>query len=65
VNEATKRLADAQMEIFRVQVRDELRNHIQTRMTNITRMAEIGLENPLADLDAWWASLSAVDQEKF
>jgi hypothetical protein len=65
LNEQSQRLADAQMEIFRVQVRDELRNHIQTRMTNITRMAEIGLENPLADLDAWWASLSAVDQENF
>jgi hypothetical protein len=65
LNEASQRLADAQMEIFRVQVRDELRNHIQTRMTNITRMAEIGLENPLADLDAWWASLSAVDQDNF
>jgi hypothetical protein len=65
LNEASQRLADAQMEIFRVQVRDELRNHIQLRMTNITRMAEIGLENPLADLDAWWTSLSAVEQENF
>jgi len=65
LNDEAQRLANAQMEVFRAQVRDEMQRYIQFRMTNITSMAPIGMENPVADLDAWWASLSEVEQQNF
>jgi hypothetical protein len=65
LNDEAQRLVNAQMEIFRAQVRDEMQRHIEYRMTNVTNMAPIGMENPVADLDAWWASLSEAEQQNF
>jgi hypothetical protein len=64
LNSEAQRLVDAQMDVFRAQVRNEMDFYIQYKMSTAIRSA-IGTENPLAGLDAWWASLSEADQQAF
>jgi hypothetical protein len=40
-------------------------NYIEFFMTNITNMMPIGSQNPVADLDAWYASLDEAGQKTY
>jgi hypothetical protein len=62
INEEALRLSSRQLELFRQTLRIERENYIAGQMSNIPG---IGNTDPLADLDAWWASLDKTDQEKF
>ena len=62
INEEALRLSSRQLELFRQTLRIERENYIAGQMSNIPG---IGNTDPLADLDAWWASLDKTEQEKF
>ena len=62
INEEALRLSSRQLELFRQTLRIERENYIAGQMSNIPGIGNI---DPLADLDAWWASLNSNDQEKF
>lgn len=56
------RLVAGQMEIFRQALRADRDQYIEFSMTNIPG---IGSADPLADLEAWWTSLSPEDQRRY
>lgn len=56
------RLVAGQMEIFRAALRADRDQYIEFSMTNIPG---IGSADPLADLEAWWTSLSPEDQRRY
>jgi hypothetical protein len=62
LNNEAQRLAEQQLELFRMALRGDRDQYIELRMTNIPG---IGYQDPLADLEAWWASLDEVGQRNF
>jgi hypothetical protein len=62
LNTEAERLANQQLELFRIALRIDRDQYIELRMTNIPG---IGYTDPLADLEAWWASLNEAEQKAF
>lgn len=62
LNSEAQRLAEQQLELFRMALRGDRDEYINLRMTNIPN---IGYDDPLADLEAWWASLDEAGQLAF
>jgi len=62
LNNEAQRLAEQQLELFRMALRGDRDQYIELRMTNIPN---IGYADPLADLEAWWASLNEAGQNQF
>jgi hypothetical protein len=62
LNQEADRLANAQLDLFRAALRGDRDQYIGSMMSNIPN---IGYADPLADLEAWYASLDAVQQRQF
>jgi hypothetical protein len=62
INEEALRLSSRQLELFRQTLLIERENYIAGQMSNIPGIGNI---DPLADLDAWWASLDGNGQKEF
>lgn len=62
MNAEAQRLANEQLELFRMALRGDRDQYIEFSMTNIPG---IGTDNPLADLEAWWSSLSPLEQQQY
>jgi len=62
LNSEADRLANQQLELFRTALRGDRDQYIELSMSSIP---DIGFENPLADLEAWWASLDEEGQRSF
>jgi hypothetical protein len=62
MNSEADRLANQQLELFRTALRGDRDQYIELSMSSIP---DIGFENPLADLEAWWASLDEEGQRSF
>ena len=62
INQEAQRLAEGQLELFRMALRNDRDQYIEFSMTNIPN---IGYQDPLADLEAWWASLDEAGQKNF
>ena len=60
LNTEAQRLSNEQFDLFRMALRGDLEQYIDISMSNIPN---IGAENPLADLDAWWSSLTPAEQK--
>lgn len=58
LNQEATRLANEQLELFRLALRGDRDQYIDLQMSNIP----VGYDNPLADLEAWWNSLDAAEQ---
>lgn len=61
MNAEAQRLANEQLDLFRMALRGDRDQYIEFSMTSIPG---IGYENPLADLEAWWTSLTAAEQQQ-
>lgn len=62
LNAEADRLANQQLELFRTALRGDRDQYIEFSMSNISG---IGYADPLADLEAWWASLDEAGQRSF
>ena len=62
LNSEADRLANQQLELFRTALRGDRDQYIEFSMSNIPG---IGYGDPLADLEAWWASLDEAGQRSF
>jgi hypothetical protein len=62
LNQEADRLANAQLDLFRTALRGDRDQYIDFTMTNIPG---VGYTDPLADLEAWYASLDAAQQNQF
>ena len=62
MNAEAQRLANEQLDLFRMALRGDRDQYIEFSMTNIPG---IGADNPLADLEAWWSSLSPLEQQQY
>lgn len=62
LNAEADRLANEQLELFREALRGDRDQYIEFSMSNIPG---IGFADPLADLEAWWASLDEEGQRTF
>lgn len=62
MNQKAKELTEEQLEVFRMALRGDRDQYIEFSMTNIPG---IGADNPLADLEAWWSSLSPLEQQQY
>ena len=62
LNQEADRLANAQLDLFRAALRGDRDQYIGSMMSNIPN---IGYADPLADLEAWYASLDAAQQRQF
>jgi hypothetical protein len=62
LNQEADRLINVQLEVFRTALRGDRDQYIDLRMSNIPN---IGTQDPLADLDAWYFSLDATQQRQF
>lgn len=62
LNNEADRLANVQLELFRAALRGDRDQYIEFSMSNIPG---IGYADPLADLEAWWASLDEAGQRSF
>lgn len=62
LNQEADRLANAQLDLFRTALRGDRDQYIDFSMSNIPN---IGFQDPLADLEAWYASLDAAQQRQF
>jgi hypothetical protein len=62
LNAEADRLANQQLELFRTALRGDRDQYIEFSMSNIPG---IGYADPLADLEAWWASLDEAGQRSF
>ena len=62
LNTEADRLANQQLELFRTALRGDRDQYIEFSMSNISG---IGYADPLADLEAWWASLDEAGQRTF
>lgn len=62
LNQEADRLANVQLDLFRTALRGDRDQYIDFSMSNIPG---IGFQDPLADLEAWYASLDAAQQRQF
>jgi hypothetical protein len=62
LNTEAERLANVQLELFRTALRGDRDQYIEFSMSNIPN---IGYQDPLADLEAWWSSLDEAGQRSF
>lgn len=62
LNSEAERLANQQLELFRAALQGDRDQYVEFSMSSIPG---IGFENPLADLEAWWASLDEEGQRSF
>ena len=62
LNQEADRLINVQLEVFRTALRGDRDQYIDLRMSNIPN---IGYADPLADLEAWYASLDSAQQGQF
>jgi hypothetical protein len=62
LNAEAERLANVQLELFRTALRGDRDQYIEFSMSNIPN---IGYQDPLADLEAWWSSLDEAGQRSF
>ena len=62
LNAEADRLANQQLELFRAALQGDRDQYVKFSMESIPG---IGFENPLADLEAWWASLDEEGQRSF
>lgn len=62
LNQEADRLANAQLDLFRAALRGDRDQYIGSMMSGIPN---IGYADPLADLEAWYASLDAAQQRQF
>jgi hypothetical protein len=62
LNTEAERLANVQLELFRAALRGDRDQYIEFSMSNIPN---IGYQDPLADLEAWWSSLDEAGQRSF
>lgn len=62
LNSEAERLANQQLELFRAALQGDRDQYVEFNMSSIPG---IGFENPLADLEAWWASLDEEGQRSF
>jgi hypothetical protein len=62
LNQEADRLANVQLDLFRTALRGDRDQYIDFSMTSIPG---IGYADPLADLEAWYASLDSAQQGQF
>lgn len=62
LNQEADRLANAQLDLFRAALRGDRDQYIDFAMSGIPN---IGFQDPLADLEAWYTSLDAAQQRQF
>jgi hypothetical protein len=62
LNTEAERLANVQLELFRTALRGDRDQYIEFSMSSIPN---IGYQDPLADLEAWWSSLDEAGQRSF
>ena len=62
LNQEADRLINVQLEVFRTALRADRDQYIDFSMSSIPN---IGSQDPLADLDAWYFSLDATQQRQF
>ena len=62
LNQEGQRLANEQLDLFRTALLGDRDQYIEFSMSNIPN---IGYQDPLADLEAWWSSLDEAGQRSF